>query len=186
MEQDEITAILAEYNSPDNAQLKEDIEQLLDTRIRPAAAEDGGEVIYKGFKDGVVILDLIGPIIGLKHGMENMLRFYIPEIKSIKALNDLIPKAGLDTPVAIAVQTVLDEDLNPAIAGHGGHISLVDIQGNIAYIKLEGGCQGCGMADVTLKQGVEKEIMTKVPEITQILDTTDHAGGTNPYYAPGK
>ena len=72
------------------------------------------------------------------------------------------------------------------MAAHGGHISLVDVQDDTVYIRLEGGCQGCGMADVTLKQGVATEIQRVAPGITKVLDVTDHAGGTNPYYQPGK
>ena len=71
-------------------------------------------------------------------------------------------------------------------AAHGGHIALVDVQEDTVYIRLEGGCQGCGMADVTLKQGIETEIKRAVPKISSVLDATDHAGGTNPYYQPGK
>ena len=67
-----------------------------------------------------------------------------------------------------------------------GHISLVDVRENTTYIRLEGGCQGCGMADVTLKQGIEHEIKGAMPAIKAVLDVTDHAGGTNPYYQPGK
>ncbi len=76
--------------------------------------------------------------------------------------------------------------INPQVASHGGRISLVDVQDDTAYIRLEGGCQGCGMADVTLKQGVATEIQALVPTISKVLDVTDHAGGANPYYQPGK
>ena len=72
--------------------------------------------------------------------------------------------------------------MNPAVAAHGGRISLVDVQDDTVYIRLEGGCQGCGMAEATLKQGVEVEIKQAVPSITAVLDVTDHAGGSNPYY----
>ena len=99
---------------------------------------------------------------------------------------DAISKPGLETPTGKAVREVLDSRINPSVAGHGGHIALVDVQDDTAYIRLEGGCQGCGMADVTLKQGIETEIMQAVPQIRAVLDVTDHAGGTNPYYEPGK
>ena len=69
-----------------------------------------------------------------------------------------------DTPIGKAIQVVLDEKVNPAVAGHGGHISLIDVKGDTAFIRLEGGCQGCGMADDP-KQGVEVEIKSAVPEI---------------------
>jgi Fe-S cluster biogenesis protein NfuA len=69
---------------------------------------------------------------------------------------------------------------------HGGYITLLDVKDDVAYVALGGGCQGCGMANVTLKQGIEALIREAVPEIHQVVDTTDHAGGTNPYYQPSK
>jgi Fe/S biogenesis protein NfuA len=95
------------------------------------------------------------------------------------------PHAGLPRPtgpVAEAVMKVLAEKINPAIAGHGGQISLVAIEDSTAYLRFSGGCQGCGMANVTLKQGVEKALLEDVPEIKRVLDVTDHASGSNPYY----
>lgn len=162
------------------------IEELIETRIRPATSQGGGDVIFRELKDGIVYLEMMGSAVGLQAGIENMLRHYIPEIQGVKDHRDAIAKLGLETPTATAVQNVLDEKINPAVASHGGHIALIDVQESTAYIRLEGGCQGCGMADVTLKQGVEKEILAAVPEITAVLDSTDHASGSNPYYSPGK
>jgi len=92
----------------------------------------------------------------------------------------------LDTPQAIAIKKVLDSEINPAISSHGGYIKLLDVKEQIAYIQMSGGCQGCGMADVTLKQGVVVAIKKSVPEIIDVLDTTDHGSGNNPYFTPGK
>ena len=89
-------------------------------------------------------------------------------------------------PKAAAVQKVLDDDINPAVAQHGGFVTLLDVKDDVVYIALGGGCQGCGMVDVTLKQGIEVRIREAVPEISRIVDTTDHAGGANPYYQPSK
>jgi Fe/S biogenesis protein NfuA len=89
-------------------------------------------------------------------------------------------------PTAQAVQKVLDSDINPAVASHGGHVTLLDVKGDVAYIQLGGGCQGCGMVDVTLRQGIEVRIREAVPAIREIVDATDHAGGKNPYYQPSK
>ena len=72
------------------------------------------------------------------------------------------------------------------LAAHGGHVSLVAIEDETAYLKFGGGCQGCGMVNVTLKQGVEKIVFEEVPLIKKIMDVTDHAAGTNPYYEPAK
>lgn len=93
---------------------------------------------------------------------------------------------NLESPEAKAVKAVIDTEINPAVASHGGFISLVDVKDKTAYIRLGGGCQGCGMADVTLKQGVIVAIKKAVPEIHEVLDVTDHAGGKNPYFSPGK
>jgi Fe/S biogenesis protein NfuA len=89
-------------------------------------------------------------------------------------------------PTALAVQDVIDSHINPQIASHGGYVMLLDVKGDTAYVQLGGGCQGCGMANVTLKQGVEVMIRDAVPAIAHIVDSTDHAAGTNPYYKPSK
>jgi len=162
------------------------IKELIDTRIRPAATQDGGDVTYHSFKDGVVYLEFQGSAFGLMTGIENMLRNYVPEVEAVKDHHDALPKPGLETPEGKAIWAVLEEEINPSVASHGGHISLVDVQGDTAYIRLEGGCQGCGMADVTLKQGVATQIQRVAPGITNVLDVTDHADGNNPYYQPGK
>jgi len=96
------------------------------------------------------------------------------------------PGAGLDTDVARRVTAVLDRDVNPSIASHGGHAELAGIEGATAYLRLGGGCQGCGMATVTLSQGIEVAITQAVPEIDRVVDVTDHASGTNPYFEPAK
>ncbi|MEE9217696.1 MAG: iron-sulfur cluster assembly accessory protein [Acidobacteriota bacterium] len=92
----------------------------------------------------------------------------------------------LENPVAQRIQKVLDEKINPGVASHGGHISLIDVKGGRVFLQLGGGCQGCGMANVTLKQGIETMLKEQVPEVEEVLDTTDHAAGTNPYFQPGK
>jgi Fe/S biogenesis protein NfuA len=84
------------------------------------------------------------------------------------------------------VQDVIDNMINPAVAGHGGFVELVDVQDKRVYLMMGGGCQGCGAADITLKAGIERLIKEEVPEVEEILDTTDHASGSNPYYAQQK
>jgi Fe-S cluster biogenesis protein NfuA len=164
----------------------EQIKELMVSRVAPAAEQMGGSVEYKGFVEGVIYVDFIGPTAGLAGGMTNIFGHYIPEVRAVKDYRDAIPKPGLDTDEGRAILAVLDERINPSIASHGGHISLIDVKNNNVYVRLEGGCQGCGMADVTLKQGVEVEIKSVAPHIIAVLDVTDHAGGDNPYYSPGK
>ncbi|MDQ1429789.1 MAG: Fe/S biosis protein NfuA, partial [Actinomycetota bacterium] len=96
------------------------------------------------------------------------------------------PPADLSGDVPQRVIAVLEQQINPAIASHGGHAELVAVEDNIAYLRLSGGCQGCGMASVTLSQGIEVAILDTVPEITEVIDVTDHATGSNPYYEAAK
>jgi len=91
-----------------------------------------------------------------------------------------------DTELKEKIQKLLDESVNPAVGMHGGYVELLDVKDSTVYIRMSGGCQGCGMADVTLKQGIERLIFEEAPEVTEILDVTDHAAGSNPYYTPGK
>lgn len=101
-----------------------------------------------------------------------------PEI----ADGDRIPPEHVRT----KVQQVLDEMINPGVASHGGFVELLDVQDDNVFIRMGGGCQGCGAADVTLKMGIERLIREQVPQVREIFDTTDHASGMNPYYAQSK
>ena len=82
------------------------------------------------------------------------------------------------------VQDLLDREVNPALGMHGGWVELIDVKRNSIFLRLGGGCQGCGAADVTLTQGIERSLRQAIPEIGEVLDTTDHAAGPNPYYQP--
>lgn len=82
------------------------------------------------------------------------------------------------------VRELFEKEINPSVAAHGGHFTLIDIQDNRIFVELGGGCQGCGMAKVTLKQGVETRLREVLPEMEALIDTTDHASGNNPYYKP--
>lgn len=83
--------------------------------------------------------------------------------------------------LATRVAQVLERAVNPAVAAHGGRITLVGVQDNVAYVRMNGGCQGCGLAAVTLRQGVERMLREAVPEIVAVQDVTDHASGRNPF-----
>ncbi len=96
------------------------------------------------------------------------------------------PEGDLSGAVAQRILQVLEEEINPQIASHGGRADLVAVDEPIAYLRLSGGCQGCGMAAATLSQGIEVAIIDSVPEISEIVDVTDHAGGTNPYFEAAK
>ena len=92
------------------------------------------------------------------------------------------PSPTWDDPLLQRVQDVLDTQINPGIAGHGGSVSIAERDGSTLYLSMGGGCQGCSSAQLTLRQGVEQMIKAAVPEVMRIVDTTDHGAGENPYY----
>lgn len=96
------------------------------------------------------------------------------------------PDSDLSGELPQKVLAVLDAEINPAIAAHGGFAELVAVDDGVAYVRMGGGCQGCGMAAVTLSQGIEVAILEGVSEIERVVDVTDHASGTNPYYEAAK
>ena len=102
----------------------------------------------------------------------------------LEAFNPSMSITEISGSVEEQIQHVLDEEVNPMVASHGGVVSLLEVKDHNAYLEFGGGCQGCGMIDVTLKQGVEVMIKAQIPDIEAIYDVTDHAGGTNPYYQP--
>ena len=93
------------------------------------------------------------------------------------------PRPDLSGPVAERVQRLIDTELNPAVATHGGVINFLGVKENKVFLGFGGGCHGCGMVDVTLKQGVETRIREVIPEIVEVVDTTDHSSGENPFYS---
>ncbi len=100
------------------------------------------------------------------------------------AVPEEVLAAGLDGPLATRVTDVLERMVNPSIASHGGRADLaaMDETAGVAYLRLSGGCQGCAMSRMTLSQGIEAALKEEVPELVNVVDVTDHAGGANPYY----
>ena len=96
------------------------------------------------------------------------------------------PPPDLDSPVADQIRHVIANQINPAVASHGGVVELVAFEDGIAYVRLGGACQGCGMANVTLSQGIETTLINSVPDVHTVIDVTDHNEGENPYYEPSK
>lgn len=84
------------------------------------------------------------------------------------------------------VARLFDEQVNPMVARHGGRVELIDVQDAVVMLRMGGGCQGCGMADVTLRQGIEGMLSQHIPEVRGIVDVTDHTSGANPYFQASK
>jgi Fe-S cluster biogenesis protein NfuA len=92
----------------------------------------------------------------------------------------------MDDEIRQKVQVLIENAINPAIEGHGGFVDLVNVKDKVVYLSMGGGCQGCGMADVTLRHGIEALLRDEIPDIAEVVDATDHAAGDNPFYTPAK
>jgi Fe/S biogenesis protein NfuA len=178
------------------------IEQVRANRRQPDA---GIRVAITGRADGQFVYDMQLVAVGAEHPGDMVVEgprgvaFHVPLTTAAYldgAILDADPETGALTvenpnplwlePLAQDVQRLIDLEINPAVAQHGGHIDLLDVTDGVAYVHMGGGCQGCGMASVTLAQGVRTSIMERFPEISDVRDTTDHAQGANPYYQQSK
>lgn len=102
---------------------------------------------------------------------------------TIKAPNSRMPKLTEDSPLEDRINYILYNEINPGLASHGGHVTLEEVfEDNVAVLRFGGGCQGCGMVDVTLKDGVEKTLLSQIPQLTEVRDVTDHSVKENAYY----
>ncbi len=95
--------------------------------------------------------------------------------------NPELREPDLSHPLAERIFTVIDNEINPAVAEHGGYIRLIDVKDDKVFIQMEGGCHGCGMSKLTLTEGITETLKKYFPEIKDVVDVTDHALGTNPY-----
>ncbi|MFN8549741.1 MAG: NifU family protein [Candidatus Eisenbacteria bacterium] len=161
------------YFTRDRAQGSVLAEKILDQHGIEAVliSHDTVTAIADGYPDWRVVGREIGAAI------REVLNSGQPAV-SDQVLENMLPPEKIRT----IVQQVLDTQINPTVAMHGGRVRLIDVQANNVFIEMGGGCQGCGMADVTLRSGVERALREFVPEIGDILDVTDHASGRNPYY----
>jgi len=112
-----------------------------------------------------------------------------PNVPTPEEINPGVPAdilaLGIEGPLALLAIEVLESSVNPAIASHGGRADLIalDEEKKVAYLKLSGGCQGCAMSRLTLSQGIETQLIEAIPELTGVIDVTDHASGENPFYS---
>ncbi len=101
---------------------------------------------------------------------------------TIKAPNSKMPQVSDDSPVEDKINYVLHSEINPGLAAHGGMVTLVEVVEEVAVLQFGGGCQGCGMVDMTLKDGVEKTLMEQLPQLKGVRDVTDHSMTENAYF----
>lgn len=147
---------------------------------RPGESQPDDEVMdfsgFQAFIEKLSIPFLEGAVVDfLKDAMGGQL--------TIKAPNSRLPKLTDDSSLADQVNYILYNEVNPSLAAHGGNVTLEEIfEDTIAVLRFGGGCQGCGMVDVTLKQGVEKTLLEQIPQLTEVRDVTDHSQRENAYY----
>lgn len=190
-------AIMTHYGSGEPVLADPEIIEtlaFLDARIRPAAEAYGGGVRFCGLESGVLTLELTGGGGARKDMIANIIRHHLPHVRDVAwhgetppaALPDELLEAGagtLEGPEAGAVLEFLEERVNPAVAAHGGHISLLGVVDHIAYVRMEGGCQGCSASALTLQQGIRDAVIAEIVSIHDVVDVTDHAEGLNPFYS---
>jgi Fe-S cluster biogenesis protein NfuA len=150
--------------------------------LRVVAAEDGVVTLAADGSPGAVL-----PILGR---IEAQLRAAVPGVTAVRlAPADPLPEAG-NLPeagdLAEAARAILDAEINPAIGAHRGRVTVAGVAGGWIRVRLEGGCQGCSLAEVTLRQGIEPVLRARLPEMTGLVDVTEHEAGTAPFFSPEK
>ena len=150
------------------------------TTVRVVAAEDGVVTLEVPGSPGAVL-----PILGL---IEAQIRAAVPGVTAVRlAAADPAPPSPPEAgDLGNAAQRVLDGEANPAIAAHRGRVLVVGAEGGWIRVRLEGGCQGCSLAEVTIRQGIEPLLRARLPGMTGVIDVTDHEAGTDPFFSPEK
>jgi len=177
--------------APHESDVMRAVVAVVERSVAPAIIARGGSVRVVSVEDGVVTLEASGSpgaIAPATARIETLLRTAVPGVAKLRVVS---PGQGRDLPgepgeFTARVRRVLDEQVNPAIAGHRGRVTLVDAAAGRVQIRLEGGCQGCSLTEVTIRQGIEVLLHRHVPEVVAVIDVTDHGGGNDPFFAPGK
>ena len=171
--------------------LADKVAAALQASVLPSVIARGGEIRVLGVESGTVVLEMTGSpgaALPLMARIEALIRHAVPEVVGVRMVGPGAepPVAAWAGDVADLVRGVLDRDINPVIAGHRGHASLVSIEGGWVRLRLEGGCQGCSLAEVTLRQGIEPLLRARVPGFVGLADVTDHQAGREPFYSAAK
>ena len=163
----------------------------LQRSVLPAVIARGGAVRVVTVEEGVATLEVQGSpgaVLPLASRIQDLLGAAVPEITGVRIVGPQAqpPPAGRGERFADRVRAVLDAEVNPMIAAHGGRVVLVEADQGWVHIRLEGGCQGCSLAEVTIRQGIEPLLRARVPEMVGLADVTDHAAGTTPFFSAEK
>jgi Fe-S cluster biogenesis protein NfuA len=155
----------------------------------------GAAVRVAGVRDGVVTLEVTGSpgaVYPLAGRIEALIRAAVPGITAVRLVTPGPAPAGAAGPagaakdLAEAARRILDAEVNPVIAAHRGHVTVDGAAEGWIRIRLEGGCQGCSLAEVTVRQGIEPLLRARLPAMTGLADVTDHQAGADPFFSPEK
>jgi Fe-S cluster biogenesis protein NfuA len=172
-------------------ELADKVTAALQASVLPSVIARGGEIRVLGVEGDTVTLEVTGSpgaALPLLARIEAMIRQAVPEIAQVRMVGPGAPSpaSGSEGDAAALVRGVLDHEVNPVIAAHRGHVSLVAMDEGWVRLRLDGGCQGCSLAEVTLRQGIEPLLRARVPGFVGLLDVTDHQAGREPFYSAAK
>jgi cystathionine gamma-synthase len=177
--------------SPAQAEVVAAVATALARSVAPSVIARGGAVRLVAVTDGIVTLEASGSpgaVLPVTAQIEALLRTAVPAVTAVQVVWPGGEPGRTDAPgdLAECVQRVLDEEVNPAIAAHRGRVTLVDVTDGCVRLRLEGGCQGCSLAEVTIRQGIEPLLRARLPAIVTVVDITDHEAGTGPFFTSAK
>lgn len=160
--------------------------------VRPSVIARGGAIRVVSAADGIVTLEVTGSpgaVLPLASRIEALIRAAAPEVTAVRMVTPAGEPSGAPpgaANLAEAARQILDAEVNPAIAAHRGHVTVTGADQGWIRIRLDGGCQGCSLAEVTIRQGIEPLLRARLPAMTGLVDTTDHEAGTDPFFSPEK
>ncbi|MGH3187241.1 MAG: NifU family protein [Streptosporangiaceae bacterium] len=169
--------------------LAAEVTAVLGRSILPSVIARGATVRVVSADDGVVILETggsPGAVLPFLSRIEAQVRSAVPGVTAVRLASDPAPHSPEAGDLGGEAQRILDAEVNPAIAAHRGYVAVVGVGGGWVRIRLEGGCQGCSLAEVTVRQGIEPLLRSRLPGITGVVDVTDHEAGTDPFFSPEK
>jgi Fe-S cluster biogenesis protein NfuA len=179
-----------ERKAPRRDGIRDAVITVVEQTVMPLLIARGASVRVASVERDTVVLEVEGSpgaIVPAVDRIRAMVLGAVPGIADVKLTwadaSVMQPDA---TDLAGRVQQILDSEINGAVAAHGGHVALVEAGDGRVRLRLEGGCQGCSLAEVTLRQGIEPILRKHLPEVTAVVDVTDHAAATAPFFAPGK
>jgi Fe-S cluster biogenesis protein NfuA len=170
--------------------LADRVTAALERSVLPSVIARGAGLRVTAAADGVAVLEVTGSpgaVLPLASRIEALIRAAVPEITAVRITGPGgVPPESAAGNLAEQARRVLDTEINPVIAAHRGHVALAGADQGWVRIRFEGGCQGCSLAEVTLRQGIEPMLRARLPGMTGLADITDHEAGTQPFFSPEK